>query len=130
MGDGAGNFQYAAPFESGFLVEGDGKALARIHSVDGELIIATQNADSIRVFKFNSSAETKDFEPLATDNRAELSFTDGRKQYVEFYHGSGYLSQSSRWLELPAGVNQIKVFDYSGKSRVIDFSGLAKAGRN
>jgi hypothetical protein len=130
LGDGSGNFKYTAPSESGFLVDGDGKALARIQSVKGELIVATQNADSIRVFTFVNSAETKTFKPLPSDSRAELAFTDGRKRHVEFYHGSGYLSQSSRSLEIPAGVNRIKVFDYSGKSRVIDFSDLAQAGRN
>ena len=130
LGDGSGKFNYMAPAESGFLVEGDGKALARIQSVAGELVVATQNADSARVFTFVNSTETKTFKPLPTDSRAELLFTDGRKRHVEFYHGSGYLSQSSRSLKIPAGVNQIKVFDYSGKSRVIDFSGLAQAVRN
>lgn len=125
-GNGLGDFQYRAPGESGFPVEGDGKALARIRSVAGDRIIATQNADSLRVFQLTSPRkDLKDFVPLPADSRAELLYTDGKKEKIEFYYGSGYLSQSTRSIGIPAGVKQITVIDHSGKSRVIDFSGLA-----
>lgn len=127
-GDGLGSFQYYAPGESGFSVEGDGKALARIRSVAGDRIIATQNADSLRVFQPTMPRkDVKDFLPMPTDSRAELLFNDGKKEKIEFHYGSGYLSQSTRSIGIPSTVKQIIVYDYSGKSRVIDFSGLAHA---
>ena len=129
-GDGNGNFTYEPPGVSGFLVEGDGKALAHIRSVKGDLFIATQNADSLRVFELTEQRATaKDFMPLATDSRAEFLYNDGKKEKLEFYHGSGYLSQSTRSVAIPADVKQVTIFDYSGKSRVLDFSGLAQAVR-
>jgi len=126
LGDGQGNFTQASLSTSGFLVEGDGKALASIKIPGGELILATQNADSLRVFKLTkNSIGFKDFSPQVTDSRAELLLADGKKETIEFYHGSGYLSQSSRAIKIPPGVRQMVVHDFSGNSRVIDFARLA-----
>ncbi|HEX8038221.1 MAG TPA: FG-GAP-like repeat-containing protein, partial [Chryseosolibacter sp.] len=132
MGDGSGNFLPASNQASGFLVPGDGKALARINTVTGELVIATQNADSLRMFRRNRPARggLKDFIPLPTDSRADLLFADGKKQKIEFYFGSGYLSQSTRTLKIPSGLKRMTVYDFSGNSRVIDFDALASAGRH
>lgn len=131
LGDGQGNFEQVPSLASGFLVDGDAKALAKIKGVAGELIIATQNADSLRIFKFNKEeADGKDFMPLMTDSWAELLFSDGKKEKVEFYHGSGYLSQSTRSIKIPSQVKEMIVYDFSGKSRVIDFKGLAFSGKD
>lgn len=128
LGDGKGNFDYAANSSTGFLVEGDAKALARMKAVSGDLIIATQNADSLLIFRpAKEIFGSKDFIPLMTDSRADLMFTDGRKEKIEFYHGSGYLSQSTRSIKIPPGVKQMVVHDFAGKSRVIDFAGLASS---
>ncbi|MEX1240218.1 MAG: VCBS repeat-containing protein [Cyclobacteriaceae bacterium] len=126
LGDGKGNFEHLKSPATGFFVEGDGKALAKIKTASAELILATQNGDSLRVFR--SAMEfpaRKDFMPLVTDSHAVLQFNDGKKQKVEFYHGSGYLSQSTRNFEIPSDVMEMVVHDYSGKSRVIDFQALA-----
>lgn len=126
LGDGEGNFEYAKSPDTGFLVEGDGKALAKIETVLGEFVVATQNTDSLRIFRATGeSSGRKNFMPLMTDSHAVLLFSDGKKQKVEFYHGSGYLSQSTRNFEIPSGVKEMIVHDYSGKSRVIDFQALA-----
>ena len=55
--------------------------------------------------------------PLPTDVSAELIFADGKKQKVEFYYGSGFLSQSSRKIRVPKAVREIVIHDYAGKSR-------------
>lgn len=122
MGDGQGNFKQNSSLASGFLVDGDAKALARLNSVDGELIIASQNADSLRMFKLIKGINAgRNFMPLMTDSWAELLFSDGRREKVEFYHGSGYLSQSTRNLKIHTQVNKMIVYDFSGNSRVIDW---------
>lgn len=126
LGDGKGNLEYASRSETGFLVDGDGKALAKMNTPAGDLIIATQNRDSLRIFRgVAENTDAKHFMPLMTDSRAELSFTDGKKEKIEFYHGSGYLSQSTRAVTIPSGVREMAVYDFSGKRRVIDFQGLA-----
>lgn len=127
LGDGQGNFSAVKSAASGFEVEGDGKALARLITASGELFIASQNADSLRVFQPTAQrSAAKRFVPSPADYRADLIFPDGRKQKHELYFGSGYLSQSTRTLNIPDRVKQIIVYDYSGASRVIDFSGLAQ----
>lgn len=131
LGDGQGNFEQVPSLVSGFLVDGDAKALAKIKGVAGELIIATQNTDSLRIFKFNNEiAGSKDFMPLMTDSWAELLFSDGKREKVEFYYGSGYLSQSTRSIKIPSQVKEMIVHDFSGNSRVIDFKGLVFSGKD
>lgn len=127
LGDGRGNFQPLDALRSGFLVDGDGKALARMMSAKGDvLVIATQNADSLKIFRSNAPPrDTPEFSPLPMDQRAYVLFDDGTKEKFEFYYGSGYLSQSSRTMEIPLGVKQMTVYDFSGKSRVVDFSKIA-----
>jgi len=127
LGDGAGNFNYAPATASGFVVDGDGKALARLTAAFGEVIIATQNGDSVKVFRPTmDETAIRHFNPAVTDFTAELIFPDGRKQKVEFYHGSGYLAQSSRSFTIPDQVKELRVYDYSGRSRLIAFTSLAK----
>jgi hypothetical protein len=126
LGDGKGNFEYENSLSSGFLVDGDAKALGKLNGINGELFIATQNADSLRIFELKKkTVGTREFIPLITDSWAELFFPDGKKEKVEFYYGSGYLSQSTRSIMIPAKVKEMKVYDFSGKSRIVDFHGLA-----
>jgi hypothetical protein len=132
LGNGRGDFTGLSNAASGFLVDGDGKALARLHTGAGELIVATQNADSLRIFQSSGETlEAKHFSPAMTDARADLVYREGRKEKIEFYHGSGYLSQSTRAVTISPDVTEMVVYDFSGKSRVIDFQRLAenKSGR-
>ena len=125
-GDGKGSFIVVPSAKSGFYIGGDAKALARLTGKSGELFLATQNRDSLRVLSasaMNSSVQ-KIFKPQPMDSWAEFSFVNGEKQRVEFYYGSGYLSQSSRSVRIPNGVNAIAVYDYMGKSRKISPDGI------
>jgi enediyne biosynthesis protein E4 len=125
LGDGKGKFTSVPAGKSGFLVNGDAKALARINAVNGELFIATQNIDSIRVFTSASENNTYAFQPMLTDCWAELTHSDGKKEKMEFYYGSGYLSQSSRSQQIPASVKEMIVYDFAGNRRIIDQNKLA-----
>jgi hypothetical protein len=40
-----------------------------------------------------------------------------KNRKVEFYYGAGYLSQSTRNLNVPTGVVEIEVFNSKGESR-------------
>ncbi len=119
-GDGKGQFAMGTPTTSGFYVPGDAKALARLARPMGDLIIATQNQDSLKVFSIANSEGLRLFRPGPTDQWAELTYADGAKQKVEFYYGSGYLSQSSRTSRIHPAVKSITVVDSKGNSRVID----------
>ncbi|HEU5145187.1 MAG TPA: hypothetical protein VFT90_00660, partial [Chryseosolibacter sp.] len=84
---------------------------------------------SLRIFRPRAAVEGKRFAPMPTDFRAELVLQNGRKQKVEFYHGSGYLSQSTRAVNIPADAREMTVYDFAGKSRKVDFSALAQSNK-
>ena len=122
LGDGKGNFEEASISKSGFSVGGDAKGLVKLFRATGEeIFVATQNRDSLKVFLKNEMVEDKGevFTPGPLDSWAEFVYGDGRKSKIEFYHGSGYLSQSSRKVRIPFGVKEIVIYDYKGKSRTV-----------
>jgi hypothetical protein len=117
LGDGRGGFEVVPSSRSGFYVKGDAKALAKLTGTKTDLYIATQNRDSLKVFATKGIASTELFHPELLDSWMELIYTDGRKQRVEFYYGSGYLSQSTRNIRVPAGVNELIVYNTTAKPR-------------
>ena len=120
VGDGQGNFTVMPSSESGFYVPGDAKALVNVSTNKGNLFIASQNKDSLRVFAKTKPTKNYNLMPQPLDFWAELIFDNGKKQKIEFYYGSGYLSQSTRSVQIPATVNEVVIYDSKGKSRKID----------
>lgn len=120
LGDGTGKFNIVSSAQSGFYVPGDAKALARLSIGGQNLFIATQNQDSIKVFANTKGDKRTSFVPEALDVSAEITFTDGKKQKIEFYYGSGYLSQSTRQIYLRDNVKEIIVYDSKGEWREVN----------
>jgi hypothetical protein len=120
IGNGNGDFKVIPSRTSGFSVNGDGKALAKLSSVKGDLYIATQNRDSLRIFSKGSVNNCQVFTPTAMDAYAEIDYGGGKKSKVEFYYGSGYLSQSSRKFRIPSGCKQLIVCNGKGICRNVD----------
>lgn len=119
LGNGHGGFSVKTSVESGFKVPGDAKSLTKLRGSDGPLFIASQNKDSLKVFKGHLASSEILFSPEALDTKAELIFSDGTKQAVEFYYGSGYLSQSTRTITIPRGVREMIVYNSRGESRKV-----------
>ncbi len=121
-GDGAGNFASLTIAESGFFVKGDGKGLALIHTPGQDLLLATQNQDSLLVFSRNANLvepDTKWINLEPGDFCAEIYFNDKRKQRSEFYYGSTFLSQSSRKMRVDKNVIKIIISDFRGNKREV-----------
>ena len=121
-GDGAGDFRVVPSVESGFFVDGDAKGIAEIQGANGTpLVTVTQNQDSLRLFAPHSGAlptsQTVRLEP--TDAWAEITLTNGQTRRQEFYHGSTYLSQSSRTLVLDEEVASVVIYSFSGEQREV-----------
>ena len=122
-GDGAGNFASLTIAESGFFVKGDGKGLAVIHTPGEDLLLATQNQDSLLVFSRNANLvqpDTKWINLKPGDFCAEIYFNDKRKQRTEFYYGSTFLSQSSRKMRVGKNVIKIIISDFQGNKREVN----------
>ena len=90
------------------------------------LYLAAQNNGSLLAFQNHG----KRFIPLHSDDQwAEIAYGDGRREKVEFYYGSGYLSQASRRLRMSGPVEQVLIYDTEGGKR--SFTGVetnAKTG--
>ena len=101
-------------------MHGDAKALGKLKNASGEeFFIATQNLDSVRIFKSTENLKSnRSFQPLVMDSYAELHHENGNKEKVEFYYGSGYLSQSTRSIMVPSTVTAIKIYDYNGNREI------------
>ena len=82
------------------------------------MIIASQNRDSLCAFVRVPKAKTTVHTLASTDRWADVEFADGKKQRVEFYFGSGYLSQSTRKFALPAGVKEFVIHDHKGSRKI------------
>jgi hypothetical protein len=119
-GNGRGDFTSINSIHSGFKISGDGKALVKLfNGKDHQLLVAAQNQDSLKVFDRPFHGVL--FSPGSRDRSAEIHFADGRKQKVEFYYGSGYLSQSSRKLIVTQNMREITVTDFSGQRRKLTY---------
>jgi enediyne biosynthesis protein E4 len=119
FGDGRGNFNEGSSAETGFYVPGDAKALVKLSSKGRDLLIASQNKDSLRVFSKNIPLTSMRFVPEPLDTRGEFIYADGKKQTIEFNYGSGYLSQSSRSIVIPDGVREVIIYNSRGESRKV-----------
>jgi hypothetical protein len=120
VGDGKGGFDVVPPSKSGFYVAGDAKSLVKLYGSTGsEIFIASQNRDSLCAFVKTPAEKVRVHTLTPSDRWADVEFTDGKKQRVEFYFGSGYLSQSTRKFTLPARVKDFVIHDYKGVSRKI-----------
>jgi hypothetical protein len=115
-GDGAGNFKTLSAAASGFKVQGDGKALVKMIEDGKDVYVASQNKNVLRAFVVERP-NAYVCRPQYNDAWCEIAMSDGKTRKQEFYFGSGYLSQSTRNLRLPAGTKSLTIYSFDGKSR-------------
>lgn len=119
-GNGRGNFKVK---ENGFCIEGDGKGLAEILRVNNTpIILAALNNDSLVAIESRyPNKELKILKPNADDAGAIIQLENGTIIKQEFYYGSGYLSNTARYLRLPGNVKSIEIYNYKGVKRKLSF---------
>ncbi len=127
LGNGKGDFDVVASSESNFYVPHDAKGLASVTVKGDQVLMATQNRDSLKCFQAKMNSNANLFNPESLDSFGELDLGNGRKQKIEFYYGSGYLSQSSRKTYLNHSISKIKVHDFKGQSREVIFGQVKKS---
>lgn len=119
-GNGSGLFSPVTSVESGFLVDGDAKGLARISTPSGNLYVATQNSDSLKFFT-NAQEKPVFYKPKQEETWAEITYADGKKERVEFFYGAGYLSQSSRSVLIKADVKKLVTYGAKGVIATVEY---------
>lgn len=118
LGNGAGKFSTMKANRSGFVADGDTKALAELRLANGQpLYIVTQNRDSLRLLKLVNTVSGSLIKPRNTDAFAITTLPNGKKRKTEFYWGSGYLSQSSRATILSGDKKSSTISDIEGRRR-------------
>ncbi|RDC62044.1 VCBS repeat-containing protein [Adhaeribacter pallidiroseus] len=115
-GNGKGQFTVIPARESGFIAEGDAKALVQIKQQNGPpLYLTSNNHGSLTVFAGQASGTYYPAQP--NDAFAEVQLKNGKRYKHEFTYGAAYLSQTERMLALSPDVVQVKITDYQGVSR-------------
>jgi len=115
LGDGKGQFKPVSAHQSGFIVRGDGRGLARTDLNDDgrpDFVIAINNGELLAFTNETESKnkhiqirlEGKSGNPLAAG--AKVSW-NGRS--TEIYQGSGYLSQSTTKILVPQSAEKISI---------------------
>ena len=120
LGRGDGTFHPIPLKASGWKVAGDARSLVRLRAAGGGyLYLASQYADSLKVFQQSDEEilPTIKLDPL--DVRAEITLGDGGKLVKEFYYGSGYLSHSSRTFSLENNYKSVILIDFQGNRRLV-----------
>jgi len=78
-------------------------------------LVSTQNRGPVQVFK-NKTA-SKLIPVAAADEYAIIDFGNGKKQKVELNYGSSFLSQGSRFINLPHSAKGCTVVNKNGEKR-------------
>lgn len=119
-GKGDGTFMPVRSYISGLKNDGDAKGLAvLLKGANKQPVYLLANAsgplEAFALTKANVPVIT--FEP--TDAYADVQMKNGRTQRVELYNGSGYLSQSSKFIRLTPEIKEITVYNYKGESKKV-----------
>ncbi|HCK22896.1 MAG TPA: hypothetical protein DHW15_12285, partial [Bacteroidetes bacterium] len=119
LGNGDGTFQPARSYITGFRNDGDSKGMAVILAgAKKQPVYLLGNADGpMASFKLINPITTIPMQ--ANDARAIITMKDGSKRTVELYAGSGYLSQSSKFIRLTPQMESIEAVSYSGARRMV-----------
>lgn len=119
-GDGKGDFEVITAAESNFFVDSDAKGLVKlINSEKQPLYLVSNNNDKLKVFE----AVSKQNFPIIALNMDDvyvlIEREGGNIEKREFYFGNTYLSQSSRTLEIPDKVKQVRIVNSKGAERLL-----------
>lgn len=115
LGDGKGNFKPLSLNQSGFIVDADARALARVETKNNQsLFVISQVLDSIKMFRQNDAVASKRIYPTQNETYAVLYMEGNKKRKLELSYGSGYLSQSSRSVVISSAIKQVEFYDCKG----------------
>jgi len=124
---GSNHFRYIPNHQTGFWVRGDARSMVSIPLSDNsQAFLVAQNKGSLQLFQHNLNAAISDsymfWKPQPLDVSIKLIYKDGISRVRELYHGSGYLSQSSRYVRVSAQVVKIEATKSTGERRTINLS--------
>lgn len=114
-----GSYDALLPGESGYLIPGNAKSIAKIFTGNQLNFVTGENRGPISLHHTSSVPE----DMLWTPERDDFIITymqNDHKVTQELYYGSGFLSQSSRKITIPSNVTEILVQKFNGQERTIN----------
>ena len=119
-GNGNGEFSPLSILQSGIYIPDNGKAMIKIAgSGDNYLVAASEHTGPLKVFALKRKMRMIRISP--TDVSALIQFKSGKLRKEEFYYGSSFLSQSSRFLSIDDNVSAVEITDGNGNKRKLTF---------
>jgi len=119
-GDGKGGFSPLSILQSGIYIPGNGKALVKLLSASGDyLIAASQRKEALKLFRLKKKVRTIKINP--DDISAIIKYKNGGIKKEEFYYGSSFLSQSSRFIAIGRDMAEVQITNSKGIRRKISF---------
>jgi hypothetical protein len=120
-GDGKGGFTPLSIQQSGIYIPGNGRALVKMVGSKGNyLVAASQNRGDAKVFELNTKIQPLKLNP--DDRMVIIRYKDGKIMKEEFYHGTSFLSQSSRFVSITENISSVDIIDTMGRIRTISFN--------
>lgn len=127
LGDGMGGFVAERSFNSGFKSDGDSRALSYIYQNNSgkPVIICSSNNDYIKAFELNQDGNSIWIEAKINEISALIEMPGGGIVKREINQGDGYLSQNSRYIQIPKGCSKVVFHNHTGISRTISSTELS-----
>ncbi len=117
-GNGNGTFRAVPPSESGFFLHSDARSLIQLYTGNGNaLLVGASNSAKLNVFSLVKSRKSAFLKVNELDAFGILQLGNKKLRKTEFYYTAGYLSQSSRVVEIPEKVGAYVLVDTKGKGR-------------
>lgn len=117
-GLGNGKFEVMSIAQSGWFVDEDAKALVKIQLANGKCgYIASQNKGKLKVFTQKSTV--KNYPVAMLDEKAVITFKNGKKSIKGISYGESFLSSSGRFISAGNNVQQIEIINSKGEKKLI-----------
>jgi hypothetical protein len=121
LGDGNSNFTAQSILQSGIFIPGNGKALAKLRSANGEyLVAASQHNGPLKIFSLKNKLAAVNCNK--DDAFITKTFVNGKTQREEMYNGSSFLSQSALFTLYNKNIQQLTITSISGNKRTIQLN--------
>jgi hypothetical protein len=120
-GNGKGEFKALTMMESGIYIPGNGKSLVKLRGgSEGYLVAAGQNQGPVKIFRLKRRVQLV---PVLHDEiAAEIRLKNGVVYRQEFYYGSSFLSQGSRFVVADSLTESLRMINCQGSLRCIQLN--------
>ncbi|ULC58019.1 VCBS repeat-containing protein [Flaviramulus sp. BrNp1-15] len=113
LNNGKGEFNIINNKKSGLSIIGDSKSIVKVNVKNKSLVVVGINNSVINSFVLEKE-KNGHLEPKNNEVYALITFIDGGTRKIEFTLGGGYLSQSSKAIDISSKMEKITFYNKSG----------------